>query len=319
VRSELAALPRETDVYRIYPEPDVGVFSEDDFLSQKTRPGMVEIGDAHFVLRGSKETPEWARKFVASAIDPAEALYLLENRLTEIAGLAQRLERGESEGFHRYVHYVLLKSGLDAVTAVLIVLGLFHPSRNERMKRFRDVGARGDLQELLPRETVAYTERCYRSLGDLQETLEMDRGNLPGLRGDVESLLLGAWKRIAERLGSMKTGEWSDLLDWRCKAGQWPGNLRELSALAKRMSLPRIGVLRRSRRLGALSPVDALRLSGTVEILLRRTGEACVGAPLHPRVIEKRYVSFLDALTRSFGYTSGPVFERARRMFKETA
>ena len=319
VARQVAALPRETGTYRIFPEPDVGVYSEEDFRKQKTRPGTVEIIDGHVVLHGSKKTPEWARGFVASAIDSPEALYLLENRFAEIAELSGRVERGESDGFRRYFHYVILKSGVDAVTAVLIVLRLFHPSRAERMKTFRDVRSRGEARGFLPEDAVACVERCYEGVSNLQGTLEDERGRSAALRRDVESMLLAVWKTIAGRLSSVETGEWSDLLDWRCKAGRWAGNIRELSALAKRMSRSRIDVLRRSRRLAGLSPIDALRLSGTVDVLLRRAGEDPAGVALRRSAIEERYVCVLDELTHTFGYASGPIFERARRMFKETS
>jgi len=319
VASLAAALPRETGGYRIFPEPDVGVYSEEDFRAQKTKPGTVEISGEHVVLHGSKEAPEWARGFVASAIAPVEALYLIENRLAELRELVDRVEQGESDGFRRYVHYVTLKSGLDAVSAVLIVLGLFQTSRAERMKAFRGVRSRSDVRGLIPEDAAACADRCYEGLMNLQKTLETNTGGYADLRCEVESMLLAVWKSIAERLSPAGTGEWSDLIDWRCKGGRWPGNIRELSALAKRMSRSRVDVLRRARELARLSPVDALRLSGAVDALLRRErGDAGEKALLRDP-IERGYVRALDELTRAFGYGSGPVFERARRMFKETA
>jgi hypothetical protein len=78
-------------------------------------------------------------------------------------------------------------------------------------------------------------------------------------------------------------------------------------------------VLRHSGRLGKLSPVDALRLSGTVEALLEQGEGQAVETSLRREAIERGYLRVLDELTRAFGYESGPAFERARRMFQETA
>jgi predicted nucleotidyltransferase len=319
VAVRVAALPRETGTYRIFPEPDVGVYSEEDFLAQKTRPGTVEISDSHVVLHGSAETPREARRFAAAAIAPAEALYLIENRLAEMGELARLVGRGEPEGFERYVRYVILKSGIDAVAAALIGLGLFQSSRAARMEAFRAARSRGDLRGLFSEEAAALAEACYEGVVNLQRTLETNPSGPADLRRDVEAMLLGLWKASAVRLSPVESDDWSDLVEWRCKAGRWPGNVRELSALARRTSRSRFGVLRHSGGLGKLSPVDALRLSGTVEALLEQGEGEAAGTSLRREAIESGYLRVLDELTRAFGYESGPVFERARRMFQETA
>ncbi len=317
-RRAAADVSREGEGYRIFPEPDVGVFSEDDLLSQKPRPGTVEIAGSHVVLHGNHKTPIRTGRFSASAIDASEGLYLIENRLAEVSGLSDRIDKERSDGCRRYLFYVLSKSCLDAVTAMLIALGRFHPSREERMKRFREARSRGECSRFLAEGSVSHIERCYGSLNDLQMTLES--GDVtPGFRSEVESVLLGAWMGIAKHASSLGTEEWSELLDWRCKRGRWLGNSRELWVLAGRMGGSRAGVLFRCRTLARFSPVDALRLSGMVEVLLRRRDrDTADGAP-RMDAIEKGYVAAIDGLTRAFGYGTGPVFQRARRLFGEAA
>jgi hypothetical protein len=312
-------VPRRGENWTIFPEPDIGVFSRRDFFGQKTRPGTAEIADANVVLHGGAEIPSKARKFDAAEIDPLEALYLLENRLGDIAVLADRLERAESDGFRRYVRYVLLKSCLDAGTAILIVLGLFHPSRAERMRRLRDVRSRGDYHHLIPEGAFTRLEKCDRDLLRLQEAFETDSGADPASIRDAGWFLLEAWRRMAEFVSHLSTDDWSVLFEWRCKSGRWVGNARELSVLARRKSIPRVRVLRRARRLARLSPVDAVRLSGVAATLaaIERSGVA-TGA-LRGRDNKGGYLDVLDELTRVYGYTTGDVFARARRMSEETA
>lgn len=318
VRHAVSAIPRRGENFVIFPEPDIGVFSEADFLGQKTRPGTAEIAGANVLLYGAAADPTKAGKFAATEIDSSEALYLLENRLGEIAEIAGRLERGETDGFRRYVRYVLLKSCLDAGTAILIVLGLFHPARGERMRRLRDARSREDCRRLLPEAAFNRLERSHDELTNLQVTLETDPGPDPASIRDVGAFLLDTWKRIGEIITNYKTNDWNGLFEWRCRSGRWIGNARELSILARRRSIPRMGLLVRARRLARLSPVDTLRLSGTAGML--ETIER--GDGLSPATrrgsTSGGYADVLDELTRVFGYTAGGLFARARRMFEET-
>jgi hypothetical protein len=316
-RRAASGVPRDGGGWSIIPEPGIGVFSEEDFLRQKTRPGTVEIADAHVVLHGNGETPKRARKFAASDIPVSEALYLIENRLTELAGISDGLEEDPSDGTRRYLVYAVLKSCLDAASAVLIAAGRFHAARGERMRIFRDAALESERSRLLPEGSVACIERCHAALSDLQKTLEHMSGDEPDLGDSVESMLLGAWKRIAARAGAPATEDWEELIGWRCKRGRWVGNSRELGVLAGRRGVSRLGVLLRRPALCRFSPVDALRLSGAVETLLRHAKSGADRGAYDAGAVERRYVSFLDGLTRAFGHTAGPVFRRGRRLFME--
>jgi hypothetical protein len=318
VRRAVSAIARTGENYAILPEPDVGVFSETDFLGQKTRPGTVEIAEANIMLVGGGAVPARFGKFKAAEIDPSEALYLLENRLREIAGLAVRLERGENESFRRYVRYVLLKSCLDAGTAVVIVMGCFHPSRRERMKVLRRERGHGVCHRLLPESAFSRLEECHDRLANLQELLRSDPGPDSASIREAGAFLLDTWRRTCELLTGYKTIGWNALFEWRCKSGRWIGNAREISILARRRSISRAKLLGRARRLARLSPVDALRLAGAAGLLEageRRGGGPAVGqGPLTPG-----YTRFIDELTRVFGYDDGDPYERARRMYEESA
>jgi hypothetical protein len=317
-RRAAADVPLRGEGFVVFPEPDIGVFTKEDFLSQKTRPGTVEIAGSHVVLHGAAEVPALARRFRASEIEPAEALYLVENRLLEMCALADRLEKSPGDGFRRYVRYVLLKSSLDAAASVLIVLGRFHPSRAERMRRIQDAVSSEECFRFLPEDACGRVASWYGELLDLQGTLE--RSGSPDRPAVEEAgrMLLENWRRTARFISGVDTVDWNALFEWRCKVGRWLGNARELSVLARRRSVPRIRVLRGARRVARLSPVDALRLSGAARMLLRY--ETTGGAPREsfaPGMTEG-YVGVVDGLTQVFGYSEGDVLERARRMFEDT-
>ncbi len=258
-------------------------------------------------------------KYSASKIEPAEALYLVENRLLEMCALADRIEKNtESDGFRRYVRYVLLKSSFDTASSVLIVLGRFHPSRAERMRRIRDAVSSGDCARLMPEDECGRFASWYGDLSDLQAALERTPAADRPAFDDAARTLLENWRRTASYISGLPASDWNALFEWRCKAGRWVRNARELSVLARRRSVPRYRVLRRAGRLARLSPVDVLRLSGAARMLARQetAGGAARGSLASGRT--DGYMGVVDGLTRVFGYGRGEVFARARRMFEDT-
>jgi hypothetical protein len=316
-RTAASDLARDGRGFRILPLADVGVFTESDFLAQKARPGTVEIRESHSVLYGNTESPLKASGLVASAIDEDEGLYLIENRLSEIAIVRSEAGEDNSDACRRYLRYVLLKSCTDAATAVLIVLGQFHPARSERWRRFRNARTHGDLDGLLPNGAAELIESSFDQLTRLQTVFEkgIGEGEAPGSGEEV--MLLGVWERIARRIAPRDPGDWAGLVEWRCKGGRWAGNARELSALARRASISRTRMFLGSAGLARLSPVAALRLWGLVTALLAEEGLSTENRPRD--AVERRILPHIDRLTRAFRYNSGAVLDRARRMFEETS
>lgn len=316
-RRAAGGVPREGDGFRIVPEPGIGVFSEEDLLSQKSRPGTVEIPEYHVMLYGNADVPKRTGDCIASKIDVSEALYLVENRLTELGELRDRLDEDRTDGFRRYLYYARSKSCLDAVSAALIAEGRFHPSRTERMRRLRDEPPDGGVSCYFPPGAKESVDRCYDRLTNLQTTMKRLREDDPSLENEVEAVLLGVWKRVAGSACALDTDEWIGLVDWRCRRGRWVENAKELWVLARRVGIPRGRVAVSAAALARFSAVDALRLSGAVEALLG--GRKTLGlGPGDARAVEKGYMAGLDRLTRAFGYATGPVFRRARRLFRET-
>ncbi|MEJ2722727.1 MAG: hypothetical protein P8181_16555, partial [bacterium] len=147
--------------------------------------------------------------------------------------------------------------------------------------------------------------------------IDLDMDALAVKRREVESMLLDGWRRIAER---MSGGDgWARTVEWRCRAGSWSANSRELFRLGKRMSVPRARLLFRAGRLCRLSPVEVLRLAGLVGLLFEHgdLGDIELGAADRDS-LRRGYAAHLDALTGEFGIRRGSVFERGQVLFGKT-
>ncbi len=318
VRNALAEIARTGERFRIFPEPDIGVFSIEDFLAQKSRPGTVEIFPRYTLLFGNEETPKKAEIFEVARIDPTEAMYILENRLSEIRDLASQLELSGSAEIERYLRYTRLKACVDVATAILITLGRYSTEWSDRISDFRAILTGSEKDVFCPTGTDACFDECVASLEALYSGTEEPGAGPPEACDEAESILLEVWRMIAGRLGAGDTSSWANLIAWRCRKGRWKSNLREVLALAKRMSVSRIRLINRADRLSRYSPVESLRLWGAVEVLLEHDGENFAGANVRVKKLESGYLSCLNELTRSFGYTEGALSERSRKMFKET-
>ena len=65
--------------------PDVGVYTFEDLAGQPARPGTVGLDRNHRMCFGDESVPASAARRIGSRIPVEEALYLLENRLGELA------------------------------------------------------------------------------------------------------------------------------------------------------------------------------------------------------------------------------------------
>jgi hypothetical protein len=318
VRRAVSEISRTGDGFRILPAPDVGVYSLDDFFSQRVRPGTVEISSCHTLLFGNETTPRKADVFRISEIDPTEAMYLLENRLTEIRAMKARVESGAGADVERYLRYTRLKSCADVATAILITLGKHSTVWSERVAAFREVLADPQQSGFSISEAESCFEGCVTALEGLYSGTGDPATDPPEACDHAESILLEAWRVIAEHLGAANTDSWAELVGWRCRKGRWKTNLREVLALAKRMSVSRLRLINRADRLSKFSPIESLRLSGAVEVLLLHDGDDLAGATIDRKRLQKGYLGGVEELTRSFGYDDGSLFDRCRQMFKET-
>ncbi len=320
IREFAAGVPREAHEFRIFPAPDVGVYSRALLDAQQVRPGTVEIKSAHRVLWGGEDIPGGCGRFSAAAIHPTEGLYLLENRLAEMAESGVGSIHDGDAGYRRYVHYTLLKSWQDLLSAALIVLGRYNESRTERMRMLGGAEWHENAGGLLTLDAVDAIHASHMSLSNLRSVIDSDANELAASQLAVESALLTGWRTMGERIsGAVGRSGWAEIMEWRCRVGKWRSNTRELLRLGKRMSVPRGRLVLRLGRLARLSPVEALRLSGMAELLLSHGEQG--GIEIEPRdrdELIKGYAAFLDELTGGFQVRQGSVFQRGRRLFRMT-
>ena len=289
------------DGYRLLSAPDVGVYSEEDLMGQPARPGTVEIADAHVHLYGRRDVPELTRKFIGSVIDRSEALYLLENRASDLVDVGLLLKGEPSPTHRRYYNYITFKTCMDIVTAALIFAERFDSSPTKRLDTFSEV----DFEFGLPAGFRDHVDSCKARLNNLQSTLA--GGILESSMGrDMKRHLLDIWKALATSLAGAPLG-WRGLVDWRSRKGEWRDNLKEAMVVGGRASISRVALLFRVLDLAARSPGDSLRLCGLLDLIAESESVNFDDASIN------HYVGTLTAL---FGLTEGNVYQRGRRLDK---
>ncbi|NIM19413.1 MAG: hypothetical protein GTO51_03425 [Candidatus Latescibacteria bacterium] len=310
-RAAASTILLEGEDFEIFPSMDVGVYTVEDLLAQPARPGTVEITDSHWVLYGDAGIPEMMRKQSNARIDEKEALYLLENRLIEKERLFARNWTSPSPGLERYAMYTAHKTCMDAGSALLIYLDLYSTSATERLSYIRNAAEYPEIQELLSKDDLDQIERSHQAIEDLQQALQKGDASLGSVWDSVEAVVLALWRGMAARL--FQVGDkhsWDELVRTRCCEGDIAGNFRELVVLGKRMELGWWRSLFVGARNMRLSPLDSLRLSGLVAVILERREEGTAA-------LERGFIPHLDRLSRAFGHSTGGIFERARELFEK--
>ena len=275
--------------------PDVGVYTLPDLCAQPVRPGTVDLAVHHLVLDGDPGLPGRLPAPEASRIPAHEALYLVENRLAELAAPGGA---GARESRLRTMR--ALKARLDVHSAHEIVGHSFAPSLDARSRRFAsdpppgmDDAARADVAD------------AYRAAGDpsawlpgRDETREVAR---------ARAGLVRAWCTLAP--GVLGKGETTEaLLARRCHAGERRKNALEALRLRRAFGIPRGRVLASTPWLSRLSPATALR----VDALVRECHAEGVCDARYVRAHER----YLDRLTRTFGCVDGPLEMRVHAMHR---
>jgi hypothetical protein len=310
-RRAAAGVPLAGDGYRFCRAPDIGVYTIGDLSSQPARPGTVGLDTKHRMLFGDPDVPVIASKKIGIDIARAEALYLLENRLNELASLEDTRRRTGPRGNERedrYFAFVLCKTGLDVGTASLVFRGEYSPKRADRRAKLAALSEDPDSEWYGDRFDI------LRGCGDALERMPSPdwSESVPGdgTAGAVVALALSEWKRIAAALYPRARGDWCNLVLRRCRTGEYANNYRQFRAMNARCGFKRRGVVA-GIHLSRYSPADALRLSALVEYLQRDAA----GRPGVDRLVQT-LGPFLDRLTRVCGFSQGSLAERSFEMHR---
>ena len=297
--------------YKFYRSPDVGVYTFEDLASQPARPGTVGLDRRHRMCFGDATVPERAAKRIGSTIAPSEALYLLENRLGELAALEHELNRSGAGGSDGYYTFALGKAAMDAAGASFIVRGDYDPSRAQRIRNLDTLSEAAGVGGGWPAGALDLVRRCAGRM-DKMPAPDWAVGVDPaGEASEVVSLLLDRWKVIAGSIQGGNEDDWSEQVLRRCRIGDYLGNFRQFRAMNARCGLIRRGAVAAGVHLSRYSPVDALRLAALMDYLGRRDADR----PDVDRLVAT-LGTFLDRLTRECGFLEGPLLERTIDMYR---
>jgi hypothetical protein len=304
-REAVGAVPLVRDGGRFYRSPDVGVYTFEELAAQPPRPGTVGFDRKHRMLFGDPDIPGRAAAAIGEDITAFEALYLLENRLSELAGLqSERRREGGDAGAadDRFYAFVVCKTGLDVGAARLVARKQYAPHRADQLRNLRSLGG-GEPMEVI--------ETC---------TAALSRMPAPDWAGSVPpeetadaavSAALAEWKRIAAECLPGDGEDWGDMVLRRCHTGEYLNNYRQFRALNARCRFKRRGALAAGVHLSRYSPVDALRLAALMEYLSR-------DAAVEPQAatLVQTLGPFLDRLTRECGFLEGSLAQRSYEMYR---
>jgi len=270
---------------------DVGVYAESDIVALVPRPGTVCLHGAR-VLFGGEDVVRAAPND-ASSIEPYEALYLIENRMTEMAVVD---ERRDAVG-KRYAAYYALKLCADVGIALLVADRRFSCSPEERKEALASAGS------IVAPEDMSTIVSAHAARRDLQSAFAA--GSMPDV-ASAKSLALSAWIAIARHTEVAESGNWIDAMERRCRKGKAADNLREFVALRSRQGHGKLSSFRMAVGLGGYSPVSALRMSALARL-------ASVGGGENARRLEE-IDEFVGRLTRRCGFGDGTLSERVMNM-----
>jgi hypothetical protein len=297
VQAAVAAIatPR-LDGVRFLRPPDIGVYTRADLAAQPARPGTIDLSVNHLLLHGDPSVPAGLRRPDPARMAPAEALYLLENRVAETAGA----DAGAQGSAARAVMVQALKARLDVHAAHTIVAGSFAPTLAARAKLFESGPPEG--LDAAARDDVADAYHAARDPAAWFAGREAGAERERALRA-----LVRAWCALAGGvLAPHRRVSIEEAVAIRCRAGARIQNARELVRLRRRTGLPAWRAVMAAPGLARVSPRAALRL----DALVRRLHD-------HGQFDARDYAAharYLDALTQTFGFADGSQEMRARTM-----
>jgi hypothetical protein len=271
---------------------DIGVFSLGQLLTEPARPGTVHLRESHALLYGDGSVVEKMAATVGNRIDPREGLYLIENRLLEMPD-AEDCARDASH--QRLCRYQLVKTVFDVTTAYLVGVGRYRGS-GEGIAALAMEGA------LPPHWDEGLVREAYDARADLQSYLaeERDDADLRARRARVARFGVDTWMSVAKAVYPGVGHDPSSLLSRRCSAGHYTDNFREFMRVCRVLGRQRFRMAWTGIRLARYSAVSVLRLSALVGVVDEADGEDLW--------------RYLQRLTHAFGFSEGPLSDRARSM-----
>lgn len=290
--------------------PDVGVYSFEDLMGQAARPGTVDIAGKNRVLYGDESIPRQTADFIGRNIAPTEGLYLLENRLSELAAFLRGKNRtGGEAARRRFNGFLLCKTCADVVTAVLVAFGRYEPSRRNRLVVFESLVSDGKLEGGLNSEQLDLIRLGAGVLDGLPDSAGSLAGGIADGAGAVTRATLDAWKFVGSVCWADKSDDWRSMVRHRCRIGEYLHNSRQYLVVSGRFGVKRVNATKSIIHMARYSPRDTLRLAALVGFLAEDPATAASAGE-----IKQSIDPFLDRLTRICGFTDGTLDERTGAM-----
>jgi len=221
----------------------------------------------------------------------AEALYLIENRLSELQSLPMLDERVGA----RRRQFFVLKCALDAGIAALVAAGRYTAGIEARMMALKE--DRTAFLDTMHLKLIARAASCRMTLEELfGENAE------PIDEQEVVNLMTTVWTRIAAHLSG---GELPQLVLDRCCDGNHATNLRQFIVVSRQCGRTRVAALLNGLQMMRFAPIASLRTAALISSL--DTSAAGAYADLD---------HYLDGLTSYCGFSEGTREHRAFNMLQ---
>ncbi len=269
---------------------DVGVYTLEDLVAQPARPGTAGLARESFWLFGDRTLLDALAPLEARRIAPAEALYLLENRIAELSWLATPADPAQE----RFARVQALKARLDIAAAHLIAEGGYASSVQGRVDAIR-----ARTPAAMSARARADIEAAFADYGRLDGYVGAGGGSAEVARAVM--LAADAWRALAARvLGA--GGDVVAQVNRRCGQGRRWGNYREFVRLRHASGVSRAQSAVRGLRFASFSPRVALRTHPLVAELRRAEPGSAPGLAALERYVER--------LTTVLGFADGSVARR---------
>jgi hypothetical protein len=311
-REATAQYPLAGEDFVFFRGPDVGVYTFEDLMAQPARPGTVDLADHYSMLYGDASIPVDTANFISREIDPAEGLYLIENRLMELAEYKRILrDAADRDAADRLTAFLCCKTGMDAVSSALIAIGRYDSSRVNRTKAFEASIAGGELAQWFDDEQLSFIEKCRCARERQPRHVDRPVESLEQMEAAAVALALNTWKHVAERHFPGSRGDWRTMILKRCRLGEYISNFRQFMVVSRRCGVKRAGSVKAGIHVARYRPLEMLRLYALIKYLCDNEETRS-----HGREIKQQIEPAIDKLTRICGFRLGTLAERTCEMYR---
>lgn len=278
---------------------DAGTYAIGELLALGARPGTVSLSETHAHLYGDETIYDGMRDALGGEIAEAEGLYLIENRVAGLAGLAAP----GGDAAQRMRRYAVAKLVLDVAAGHLIALGRYRSARENQ---------RAELTQLEGAVSLSAAELGLfdAALAACTDLARVPEGGDASLETRALAMALAVWRRDARRLYPRATS-WPEAVEMRCGRGKVMSNLRTFVAMRAAHGRSKLRALGEGLWLSRMNPRDAVRLAPLAAFAAESRAPSGAGE-------FSAFFRHVDRLTRTFGCAGSTTLDRALHLYRAT-